>query len=96
MRLGELPDNEALIVCDAIFKRERPLYFVANDPDGPQAICDLNHREGGDGCPPHLVCLSWLFNGYSEASDLRDLEVGSCAWSDKDTWLVKESAPVDE
>ncbi|SMR82639.1 hypothetical protein SAMN04488030_3000 [Aliiroseovarius halocynthiae] len=84
--LGDLPNNTALVMCEGVFNRERELNYVANEEDGPQAICALNHRDGK--CEGMIVGLGHLYEWEPGLEFLRDLEFGHYAWKREGTWEI--------
>lgn len=96
MKLGDLPGNTALVMCEAVFDRTRSLQYVAHEEDGPQAICDLNHGDGPGLCGGKVVALQHLFEWEPDLECLKTLQYGEYALKRDGVWEVGQLEPGKE
>lgn len=92
MKLGDLPGETIVYVCDGVFTGQRPMtLFLFTDME-PQALCDEQHGDDESTCkPPHLVCLDHCYGMFRDGLPwLPQLELGDAAIMEDGEWVVEE------
>lgn len=90
MKLGALPTDTMIAVCNAVFNDKDQATLLLYLKDDVQALCPKLHGEDDNqGCPVRMIHLKHLFEMYPELPWLKDLDPGEAVFKVDGEWVVE-------